>query len=182
MPFKDPSVGSIDIALNQLLDKCENNKRTFHTPFFLLAVIFMYRADAKLELVSKGGGANHSSRGFITIRLSTGSVAQMGALALSNARQDIEHRRIMQPGAAIQPRSVQPTGAPGGDSSQPKDFATALGNVVSKLDQFVNIMDRTSKVSAQESSIYTADLEYMVAGPTVRQPCLASDVFTVQGT
>ena len=73
----------------------------------------MYPEDAKLELVSKGGGANQATRGFITIRLSTGDVAQMGALALSNARQDVEHRRIMQPDAATQPQPVQSTGAAG---------------------------------------------------------------------
>jgi hypothetical protein len=142
----------------------------------------MYCVDAKLELVSKGGGANNPSRGFITVRLSTGDVSQMGALALSNARQDIEHRGIMQPGAAIQPQPVQPTGAPGGSSSQPKDFSTALGNVVLKLDLFVKIMDRTSRVSAQEPYTYAANHDYMIAGPPICQPCLASDVCVVSGT
>jgi hypothetical protein len=110
-----------------------------------------------LELGLKGSRGQHSSRGFITIQLSAGDATQMGSLAISNARQDIERHEIGQSPAVFQFEPVQPMGAAGSNVSQQQqqgDFGTALWNIVSKLELFIAIMDRTSKVSAHELYIY----------------------------
>jgi len=95
-----------------------------------------------LELRSKDG----TSKGFITVRLSIDDLTQAGAIAVSNAREDIERGRISKPAAAAAGSGAFGVGA----IPEPGDLEMALGSVVSKLDIFINIVDKTSQVSMQK--------------------------------
>ena len=82
--------------------------------------------------------ANKMTLGFITVQLISHDVVQMGAVAISRARQDIESSDI--------PKSSEI-----GDSQPIGILDAAVNNalqgVVSKLEVLVQIVDKTSKVT-----------------------------------
>jgi hypothetical protein len=90
------------------------------------------------------------SKGFITVKLSVYEAAQAGAIARSNAREDIEQGRIVKSAAAAGSGAVQAIDAAVGAVQEPGDLEKALWSVVSKLDVFVQIMDKTSQVSVRK--------------------------------
>jgi hypothetical protein len=87
------------------------------------------------------GDANYPNSGFITVRLTADD--HIGAIAVSNARQDSERSGLL-------------ISVDGADAIQVVDasvasqstFLMALGSVVSKLAIFVEIVDKAAKVSA----------------------------------
>ena len=81
-----------------------------------------------------------STTGFITIRLSVVDNALAGTIVNSNARQDIEHSNVPKSASLAQSRPMQAISAA-------NSFLQHLQNVISKLDMFVHIVDKTSKVS-----------------------------------
>ena len=75
--------------------------------------------------------------------LSTAELTQAGDIARANAREDIAHCEISKSSAAAD------SGGAVGAVQEPGALETALRSVVSKLDIFVNIIDKTSQVSAE---------------------------------
>jgi hypothetical protein len=100
-----------------------------------------------LELRSKDGKAGYTRKGFITVRLSTTELTQAGEIARVNAHEDIEHRGISKYAAAADSGAIQGMDDAVGAVQQPGALDTPLFSVVSKLDVFVNIIDKTSQVS-----------------------------------
>ena len=98
----------------------------------------------------KDGKAGSASRGFVTVRLGTHEPAQAGEIARSNAREDIICGGISNPAAAGGSRVIQVMDATLGAVSEPGSLEMVLGSVVSKLDIFVKIIDKTSQVSIQK--------------------------------
>ena len=75
---------------------------------------------------------------------------QAGAIARSNAHEDIERGGIAKSAAAAGSGAVQAIDAAVGAVQEQGDLEKALGSVVSKLDVFVQIMDKTSQVSVRK--------------------------------
>jgi hypothetical protein len=103
-----------------------------------------------LELRSKDDKAGYTRKGFITVRLSTVELTQAGEIARVNAREDIEHGGLSNSAAAADSGGVQGMDAAVAAVQEPGALETALWSVVSKLDVFVNIMDKTSQVSVRK--------------------------------
>jgi hypothetical protein len=97
-------------------------------------------------LRSNDGKVGSTRKGFVTVRLSTHEPIQVGEIARSNAREDIKRGGISK-SAAAGSGAVQGTDATLGTVSEPGGLEMALGSVVSKLDIFVKIIDKTSQVS-----------------------------------
>ena len=91
-----------------------------------------------------------SRKGSITVRLSIYEPTQAGAIARSHAREDIERGRIAKSAGAAGSGAVQAIDAAVGAVQEPGDLEKALESVVSKLDIFVQIMDKTSQVSVRK--------------------------------
>jgi len=81
--------------------------------------------------------------------LSTAELTQAGEIARVNACGDIEHSGISKSAAAADSGGIQSMDAVVGAVQEPGALETALWSVVSKLDIFVNIIDKTSQVSAE---------------------------------
>jgi hypothetical protein len=101
-------------------------------------------------LRSKDGKAASTSKGFITVRFSTPEPTQAGEIARSNAREDIKRGGISKSAAATGSGAVQGMDAAVGVAPEPGGLEMALGSVVSKLDIFVKIVDKTSQVSVRK--------------------------------
>jgi hypothetical protein len=114
---------------------------------FLLAMITMCYPDAILELMSKETGLDSSRKGVITVQLGPSDLIQTGTLAISNIRQDLDQRGIPKLTTAFDYGRARGMGAAVTIWSQPGGLAKALERVVSKLDLFIQIIDKTSKVS-----------------------------------
>jgi hypothetical protein len=102
-----------------------------------------------LELRSKDGKSGYTRKGFITVRLSAAELTQAGTIARVNARKDIEHGGIFKSTAAAGSEAVQGMDAVGA-IQESGALETALWSIVSKLDIFVNIIDKTSQVSLRK--------------------------------
>jgi hypothetical protein len=96
-----------------------------------------------LELRSKDG----TGKGFITVRLSISGPTQAGVIAISNAREDMERSRIMKSTVTTGSGVVQDMGAAIGPVQESVGLEMMLGSVISKLNVFVQIIDKTSQVS-----------------------------------
>ena len=129
----------------------------------------------------KDGKAGSTSKGFITVRLSTHEPTQAGEIVRSNAREDIKRGGISNSAAAAGFGVVQVMDATLGAVSEPGGLDMALGSVVSKLDIFVKIIDKTSQVSVRKPYVWNVP-DRVTSGSPVCQFCLAGDFFTVQGT
>jgi hypothetical protein len=101
-------------------------------------------------LRSKDGKSGYTRKGFITVRLSTAEPTQTGEIARVNAREDMEQGGISKSAAAADSRGVQGMDAAAGAVQGPAALETVLWSVISKLDVFVQIIDRTSQVSVRE--------------------------------
>ena len=83
--------------------------------------------------------------------LSTAELTQAGEIARVNAREDIEHGGILNSAAAADSGGVPGMDVAVGAVQGPGALETALWSVVSKLDVFVGIIDKTSQVSVRKS-------------------------------
>jgi hypothetical protein len=93
------------------------------------------------------GKTDQSNRGFISVQLSASTSTQTAADAVNNARGDIERSGIAESVAtSAYSKLVQATAVAVGLDPQNSAFLKALGNVLSKLDVFVRIIDKTSQV------------------------------------
>jgi hypothetical protein len=119
----------VDVKIGALLRLCENGQ------------------DATLELKPTSGEADNRSCGSIAVRLDAIDVSTAGAMAVGNAMQDTELAGVDHSAAALDSTALQVLD--GGVALVPKttDFLNSLGNVMSKLDLFVQIVDKTAKVS-----------------------------------
>jgi hypothetical protein len=106
-----------------------------------------------LELRSRDGDgkAGYTNKGFITVGISTAEHSQAGEIARVNARKDIKYEGVSKSAAAAGSGGVQGMDAVVGAVQEPGALETALWSVVSKLDVFVNIVDKTSQVSVWKS-------------------------------
>ena len=93
---------------------------------------------------SKDGKSGYTRKGFITVRLSTAEPIQASEIARVNAREDIEHGGISNSAAAAASERVQ------GAVQESGALEMALWSVISKLDVFVHIIDKTSQVSVRK--------------------------------
>jgi hypothetical protein len=102
-----------------------------------------------LNLRSRNGKTDHTSKGVVTVCLSINEPTQAGMIALSNAREDIERGGIAKAAAAGSGAArVMDTAM--GAVQVSEDLQTRLWSVVSKLDVFVQIIEKTSTVSMQK--------------------------------
>ena len=99
-----------------------------------------------MELRSNDG----TSQGYITVRLSICEPDQAGAIAHANAREDLEHGAILGYAAAGYSGAVRIADSAVGVVQQPGDLENVLGSIVSKLNVFIQIMDKTSQVSGRK--------------------------------
>jgi hypothetical protein len=101
---------------------------------------------ATLELRKKGKESERLITGLITIRLSVADVTQANKTVLSNVRKDIQRGEIAGSVATSHAplKVVDTVVGLVEEFPQVPDF---LFNVVSKLEVFVNIVDRASKVN-----------------------------------
>ncbi|KIM82890.1 hypothetical protein PILCRDRAFT_7772 [Piloderma croceum F 1598] len=161
--IKDPYVGSSEIVLDRLLEMCENNQH------------------ATLELRSKDGKVGYTRKGFITVRLSTAELTQAGEIARANAREDIEHGGISKSAGAADSGAVQGMNDAVGAVQEPGALETALWSVVSKLDIFVNIIDKTSDVHPYANFAWqlTSSLYKAIKGQIERDQNLIDLVMTM---
>ena len=81
------------------------------------------------------------------IWLSAVDNALAGAIVTSKARQDIEHSDILKSADVTQSRPMQAISAV---SNAPSNFLRPLQCVISKLEVFVHVVYKTSKVSFPE--------------------------------
>jgi hypothetical protein len=104
-------------------------------------------ADATLQLKSTDGKMDETSRGLITVQLRTVTLKQTAADAVTDARDHIERSGIADSAAAASDsKPFQAMDAAVGFDPQNSDFLRALGNVLSKLDVFIGIIDKASQV------------------------------------
>ena len=92
-------------------------------------------------------GSDSTIKGFITVRLSTSDPTRAGAIAISNAQQDIERGDITGFTGLADSEPARVVGAAVNVVTNPGDIVTLLESVVSKLDVFVRIVDRAAKVN-----------------------------------
>jgi hypothetical protein len=92
----------------------------------------------------------YTRKGFITVRLSTVGPTEAGEIARVNAREDIERGGLSKSATAADSGGVQGMDAAVDPIQEPGALDTALWSVISKLDVFVNIVDKTSQVSVRK--------------------------------
>ena len=114
------------------------------------------------------------------MRLDPINASAAGAVAIGNAKQDAELSGIDYSATALETTASQVPD--GGVALIPKatDFLNSLSNVMSKLDLFVQIVDKTAKASiTRVHMIY----KFMMAsaGPPIRHFRLASDIVALSG-
>ena len=93
------------------------------------------------------GSDHRSTTGHITVHLVATIMAQTGELAASNARRDVEGSDILKSVDAAQSAPMQAVGAVANIDLNSNNFLKSLKSILSKLDVFVQIVDKTSKVS-----------------------------------
>jgi len=124
-PFTaDSALGSFDIELGALRDRCGNDDNTV------------------IELRKREDGANGTIACLLTIKLDANDTAQLGALAVANARQDVELNHISTPIATYGTAqdAVDAVGASG------SAFAQSLGCIVAKINVIVEVVDKTARL------------------------------------
>jgi hypothetical protein len=136
-------LGILDIELGVLLGRCGNNESESSHSY--LKVDAYRTTDTVIELRKVEDGANGAITGLLTIKLEAGDAAQLGAVAVANARQDIELSNV---GAPIGGYSTVHDAADAVTASGITDsnFAKSLGSVVMKINIIVEVIDKTAKV------------------------------------
>jgi hypothetical protein len=112
-----------------------------------------------LELKSKGGNADHSIKGTITVRLSTDdtekvpdNTSQTDAIPVSAIGQS-ERGGIAESDNNMYFESVEAKDA-NAKAAQPGDFGTALESISANLDRVIQIAGAASTVSVQKAHIH----------------------------
>jgi hypothetical protein len=111
----------------------------------------LYRtpADATLELKSMERKRNDKTMGFITVQLIADNITQTGLMAVSNARQDVDKSDIVKSAGAMNSKPMQAVQVGINADQSQSNILNGLKAVVSKLNVFVQIVDKSSKVSRQ---------------------------------
>ena len=110
----------------------------------ILHIFHWYPTDVSLQLKAVDNKTDETNKGFITVQLRTVTPARSAADAVTTARDDIERSGIVDSvGVPTDSEPVKVMGTAVGSNS---DFQQGLGNVLSKLDIFVRIVDKTSQV------------------------------------
>jgi hypothetical protein len=104
-------------------------------------VILIFLADATLEL--KSVQKDDSIIGILTVQLSKSDSNQAVAISVNTARRDIESNTTVISANAADSKHMQILDA---TEPEPSRFVAALANVIWKLDIFIRIVDKTSKV------------------------------------
>lgn len=92
------------------------------------------------------GKIDHAGGGCITVQLTCDTPIQTGAIAVSNALEDIKHSGILDSGITNYMSAKSTDVAVEITAAINNDFLRRLSNVVSKLDVFVQVVDKASKV------------------------------------
>lgn len=95
----------------------------------------------------KSANGNNATLSILTVHLSTSRATQAVAIAVNDARQDIRNTGIVISAGAADSKSFQALDSVLNTSPNTCDFLVALENVVSKLEVFVRIVDKASKVN-----------------------------------
>jgi hypothetical protein len=132
--------------------------------------------DATLELRK----ADNRSRGIITVRLDSIDTSAAGAIAVGNAMQDAVLGGVDHSAAALDSSALQVLDGGAAAVGSATNFLHSLSNVVSKLDLFVQIVDKTAKVSISRE-LMTCQFMATSAGPSIRHFRLASDIVALSG-
>jgi len=157
-PFTtDSALGSFDIELGALRDRCGNDDSK--SSEYLFEVDTYSPIDTVIELRKREDGANGTITCLLTVKLDANDTAQLGALAVANARQDVQLNHI---------------GTPITDSA----FAQSLGRIVAKINVVVVVVDKTARVSISGSTNNEFTDSIMIASP-VRQSGLASGILAI---
>jgi hypothetical protein len=88
----------------------------------------------------------HRPRGAITLQLSAVNPTEASKNIVDNALQDISHSGVDRSAGAADSEAVQFADATAYADPAQSDFSKALENVVSKLDIFVQLLDKAAKV------------------------------------
>jgi hypothetical protein len=170
----DSALGSFDIELGALRDRCGNDDSK--SSEYLFDVDTYSPIDTVIELRKREDGANGTIACLLTVKLDANDTAQLGALAVANARQDVELNQI---GTLIATYgtaqdAVDAVGASGITDSA---FAQSLGRIVAKINVIVEVVDKTARVSISGSNNRFIN-SITIASP-VRQSGLASGILAI---
>ena len=177
---KDTRFGKVDIDISTLLQLCENDQGKFEDfGNFTTCETQGTTADATLKLKPIDDVSNNSDLGTITVRLSTADASKAGAIVIGNAQGDIELGGIDHSATVTDSVTYRVLDA-GVAAGAQHSVLNSLSGVMSKLDLFVQFVDKAAKVCV------SLDLHErfmtMLAGPPVCHLCLACDIVAVQGT
>jgi hypothetical protein len=138
--------------------------------------IYNAAIDATLELRK----ADNRSRGIITVRLDSTDTSAAGAIAVGNAMRDVVLGGVDHSAAALDSSALQVLDGGAAAVGSATNFLQSLSNVVSKLDLFVQIVDKTAKVSISREPM-TCQFIVTSAGPSIRHFRLASSIVALPG-
>ena len=134
-------------------------------------------ADATLKLKPIDDVSDDRDLGTITVRLTAIDASKASAIVVGNAQEDIKLGGIDHSAAVTDSVTYLDSGVVAG--TQQSIFLNSLSGVMSKLDLFVQSVDKAAKVSV---SLHLHDgFMTMLAGPSVCHLCLACDIVAVQG-
>ena len=102
--------------------------------------------DVTLELKAIGGNPDNKNRGTITMQLNAIDNSKAGVVAAGNTLQDIKFGGIDHSSAVADSNTSQVLGVSAPAAAAQSDFVKPLWGVMSKLDLFVQIVDKTAKV------------------------------------
>ena len=112
------------------------------------------------------------------MRLTAVDASEASAIVIGNAQEDIKLGGIDHSAAVTDSVTYLDSGVAA--STQQSIFLNSLSGVMSKLDLFVQSVDKAAKVSV---SLHLHDgFMTMLAGPSVCHLCLACGIIAVQGT
>ena len=104
-------------------------------------------ADATLELKATDGRSDYSDCGTIAVRLGAVDSSKAGAIVISNTLQDIKLSGVDHLAVATESEVYQVVDAGVTAGSKQSVFLDSLYGVMSKLEIFVQIVDKAAKVS-----------------------------------
>ena len=156
-------------------DRCGNDDSK--SSGYLFEVDTYSPTDTVIELRKREDGANSTIACLLTVKLDANDTAQLGVLAVANARQDVELNHIGAPIATYGTAqdAVDAVGASGITDSA---FAQSLGHIVAKINIIVEVVDKTARVSISGSTDNRFTNSIKIASP-VRQSSLASGILAI---
>jgi hypothetical protein len=171
----DSALGSFDIELGALRDRCGNDDSKSSESLF--EVDPYSPTDTVIELRKHEDGANGTIACLLTVKLDANDAAQLGALAVANARQDVELNHIGTP-IATYGTAQDAMDAVGASGIIDSAFAQSLGRIVAKINVIVEIVDKTARVSISGSTKNRFSNSIIIASP-VCQSGLASGILAI---